>query len=137
MTDFHDEPTTVLSFGHYCLNPENLPPARPRFTSEGELRILSPSRVLEAVADTYNLSVAKLRSKDRSKVATEARTVCFWLLRTQAKKSLNEAKILLNRRDHSSAIVAFRRCERMRKTDAEFRTFTDRLVQQLQKGAAA
>lgn len=85
------------------------------------------TEALRCVALAYTIDVTDLLGGRRHKLLTEARTVAYWLLRTQTRMSYPEIGRALCK-DHTSAMVGVKRCERRRGEDAGFARFTDRLA---------
>ena len=88
--------------------------------------------VINAVCETYELTVDQLRSKDRSRVFVEARHVTCWVLVKKMGMTLSEVgKTFLGGRDHTTVISSIRRFHDMYDTEEQFREKVDALVDNL------
>jgi len=92
------------------------------------------TEALRCVATAYTISVTELVGSDKHKQVAEARTVAYWLLRTQTRLSFPEIGRVLHK-DHTSAMSGVKRCERKRTEDVGFRRFTDRMVEAVEARA--
>jgi len=70
----------------------------------------TPDQIIEAVADSFQLKPAELRSRKRDKKTAIARQVTMYLLRQQTDSSLAQIGKDLGDRDHSTVIHA---CEKV------------------------
>ena len=96
--------------------------------------------VIAAVAEAFQLTAAVLLGPSREAHISEARDVCWWLLRRHSRLPWKQLGAALNRKDHSTALRAGLRCEERRARDAWFKAHTDDLERKLEekaKGAAA
>lgn len=82
----------------------------------------SLDRVVEAVADAWNLTPAELCQEGREQPAAFARQVGMYLSRRLTHASRGEISRAFNRSDHTTAIYASRKIERLLR---EPRTTTD------------
>jgi hypothetical protein len=123
--------TSPLQFGHYCVNPSNLPPPRPRFIPAQEVIAAQPERVTTAVANQYGLSPAELFSRKRGRGMDEARQVAAYLLRELTEMSYAEIGRALGRRDHSTVMLGAARCRRALARDLRLREIVERLARQI------
>jgi len=71
---------------------------------------LDPNAVLDAVARSFNVTVAALRGKDRDKDIVLPRQVAMYLLREETSLSLVQIGETLGGRDHSTVLHG---CERI------------------------
>jgi chromosomal replication initiator protein len=124
-----EEPTSpVRSFGHYCVNPPDLPPVRPRFTSDGHLMQLDPLRCITIVANAYEVSLKALYGRNKTPTLAEARGVAHWLLRQATKLSMKEIGAAMHRPDHTSTLWGVKQCTKKRASSEQFRQLTDKLL---------
>lgn len=110
--------TTTLVFGVSCCR-------NPRPTQ------VSPAQIRELVATDFSVD---LDLKCRQRPYPDARAAACWLMREVLKLS----QPAIGREmgfDHTSARSAAMRCDRLRKTDPQFRARTDELLRRV-KGAA-
>ncbi len=68
--------------------------------------ILTPSQIIEAVAKSFQLTPADLKSKKRDRETTLARHLAMYLIRKETKCSLAQIGQELGDRDHSTVIHA-------------------------------
>jgi chromosomal replication initiation ATPase DnaA len=85
------------------------------------------NEVLRCVCQAYLISVHELVGKDRHRNVAEARVVAYWLLRTIGGCSYPETGRAL-KKDHTSAMSGWRRCEARRDKEPAFLRFTDELA---------
>lgn len=116
-----DTPVTMAFVEGYCLNPPALPPLRPRV-------VLEPAHFINVVCNAYEITPEQLFAKKRTRLFSEARAVCIWLMRSGSTMSMTAVGEAMHRPDHTSVIWGVRQCERMRSASEKFREFTDRLL---------
>jgi chromosomal replication initiator protein len=87
--------------------------------------------ILKAVTNCYDVRVADLQSKKRSRSIALPRQVCMYLARSLTRHSLEEIGGYFGGRDHSTVLHANRAVDSLREKDPEFRATLDRLSQQI------
>ncbi|MGC9454649.1 MAG: chromosomal replication initiator protein DnaA [Phycisphaerae bacterium] len=100
--------------------------ARPR---EREVSI---EDILKAVTNCYDVRLADLQSKKRSRSIALPRQVCMYLARNFTRHSLEEIGGYFGGRDHSTVLHANRAVDSLREKNPEFRATLERLSQQIQ-----
>jgi hypothetical protein len=117
-------------------------PPRARVNHIGKSRDIGPDvvifdtgSVLDAVAEAFKLSVAEVRGEDRSYHFTEARAAAYWLLLKHTRMSAVSIARTLGKRDHSTVLHGFKRCEKRRAEDTWYRRQTDELERELEAKA--
>lgn len=91
-------------------------------------RSVNVSIALSCVAVSFSTTAAEMISKDRHRGPVEARAVAAWILRTLGGLSFPELGRAMGSRDHTSMMVAFRKCLRMREESLDFEAYTDELA---------
>jgi len=129
-----DELTSPLQFGAYCLNPPNLPPPRPRFVPARQKIAAEPQRVVNAMANQYQVSPEELLGQRRSRGLAEARLAVYWLLRTLTDMSSTEIGNVL-KKDHSTVLMGIKRCARFRLEDNAYRERIDAMAKEILEAA--
>ena len=127
--------TSPLQFGAYCVNPPNLPPPRPRFVPARQRIAAEPERVVNAMANQYQVSPQELLGKKRSRGLAEARLATYWLLRALTDMSSTEIGDVL-KKDHSTVLMGIKRCARFRLEDNAYRERIDAMAKEILAGAA-
>ena len=94
-------------------------------------------RVLEIVAQKFNLSVDKLLGRDRSREIALPRQIAMYILREVTNFSLPQIGELLGGRDHTTVMYAIEKIEEI-KTDSGSKVIRDimDIQRQLQAGLA-
>jgi chromosomal replication initiator protein len=76
-----------------------------------------PIKILEIVANHYNLTIEELRSKERTQRLALARQVAMYFLRSVGGLSLKEIGSYLGGKDHSTVIHAIEKITKMKSQD--------------------
>jgi chromosomal replication initiator protein len=94
--------------------------------------LFDAAAVITAVTAVFQLDPGDILGRLKQAHISEARGVCFWLLRRHSRLPLKHLGAALNRKDHSTPLRAVMRCEERRMRDAWFREVTDRLERELE-----
>lgn len=94
---------------------------------------ISIPRILEAVVARYNVKLADLQSKKRSKSIAFARQVCMYLARELTGLSLEEIGRWFGGRDHTTVLHATRLVRKLRGGDRELDQTLSRLADELRR----
>ena len=87
--------------------------------------------ILSAVTARYNIRLAELQSKKRTRSVTLPRQVCMYLARQLTRHSLEEIGGYFGGRDHSTVLHANRAVEHLLNEDQQFLATVEMLTQQL------
>ena len=85
--------------------------------------------VQKAVADYYQLKVAEIKSKNNSKSVAMPRQIAMFLCKTLTNASLPEIGRSFGGKHHSTVIHSIRKIEELRKTDGNFNTLINTLLE--------
>lgn len=126
---------------------EPAPPAKARQDVIGKARdvgpdviTFDPEAVIAAIGAAFNLTVEEVVSGDRFHHVVEARAAVYWLLLKHTRMSAVRIARLLRKRDHTTVLHGFKRCEQRRAEDSWYRRRVDEVEKKLEeqsKGAAA
>jgi chromosomal replication initiator protein len=73
---------------------------------------VTPDRVLEAIADYFDIKTEEIINRCRKKKVVKPRQVAFYLLRTDVEMSYPEIGKFMGGRDHSTAIYAYEKIKK-------------------------
>ena len=73
---------------------------------------LSPDKILEIIADYFNIKAEEITNKSRKKKVVKPRQIAFYLLRSEVDMSYPEIGRFMGGRDHSTAIYAYKKIKR-------------------------
>jgi len=90
---------------------------------------ITPAAIIEAVANSFQLSKAALLGRDRDKDTALARRLAMYLLRQETNSSLAEIGHELGNRDAAAVTIA---CKKI-STDAESSPFVKRKIHDIQR----
>lgn len=93
------------------------------------------SRIAEAVAHEFDISVAELTSRRRTRRASVPRHVFMYLVKTMTPSSISEIGRWLDR-DHTSVIHGVRQIEIRTRNDTVFRARLLALIEQIRQTPA-
>jgi chromosomal replication initiator protein len=99
---------------------------------EDRKREISIEDILRVVTARYNVRVADLQSKKRSRSIALPRQVCMYLARSLTNHSLGEIGGYFGGRDHTTVLHANRTIDNARQVDPQLQAVIDRLLQELQ-----
>ena len=94
--------------------------------------MLSEEKILNVVADYYNLSVAQLKGNSRQSQLAMARHISMYLIRTMLDIPFKQIGKIFGGKDHSTVMSAVEKCEKMLKTSPQFATAINQLQTRLQ-----
>ncbi|RME76770.1 MAG: chromosomal replication initiator protein DnaA [Planctomycetota bacterium] len=92
------------------------------------------AQIMNTVATQYNVKVADLQGKRRSKSIVLPRQICMYLARELTPMSLAEIGGHVGGRDHTTVMHANEKIRKLRASDPEFDQKIERLIRQLQRG---
>ncbi len=73
---------------------------------------LNPDKILEIIADYFNIKVEEITNKSRKKKVVKPRQIAFYLLRSEVDMSYPEIGKFMGGRDHSTAIYAYKKIKK-------------------------
>jgi len=121
LSQVHDRPID-LPLAQEALGGE--PPAR--------YREITIEDILKAVTARYNVRLADLQSKKRSRSIALPRQVCMFLARALTRHSLEEIGGYFGGRDHTTVLHAHRTIGSLRSRDPQLNATLERLTQDIQ-----
>jgi chromosomal replication initiator protein len=75
-------------------------------------RDLNPEKIMEIIADYFNIKVEEIMNKCRKKTVVKPRQIAFYLLRSEVDMSYPEIGKFMGGRDHSTAIYAYKKIKK-------------------------
>ncbi|MFQ6047879.1 MAG: chromosomal replication initiator protein DnaA, partial [Phycisphaerae bacterium] len=93
--------------------------------------VVSIEAIIDAVMRRYNVRLAELQSRRRSRSAVLARQVCMYLARELTDRSLQEIGGYFGGRDHTTVLHATRSIARRCQSDPDLRAALDELTSSL------
>jgi chromosomal replication initiator protein len=90
--------------------------------------------ILKAVTARFNVRLADLQSKKRSRSIALPRQICMYLARTLTRHSLEEIGGYFGGRDHTTVLHANRAIQALRQKDAQFQATLDRMANDIKAG---
>ncbi|MFW5840571.1 MAG: chromosomal replication initiator protein DnaA [Planctomycetota bacterium] len=100
--------------------------------AEASRREVTIEDILKAVTSRFNVRIADLQSKKRSRSIAFPRQVCMYLAREMTRHSLEEIGGYFGGRDHSTVLHANKQIESLRDKDAQFQATLDSLSHEIQ-----
>ena len=97
---------------------------------------VEPDRILEIVADTFNLTQEELLSRNRSKKIALPRQIAMYLLRDLVKASFPRIGETMGGRDHTTVLYACEKIADLIERDDLFRRQVFQIRDQLYKQTA-
>jgi len=88
--------------------------------------------ILNVVTARFNVRLADLQSKKRTRSIAFPRQICMFLARTLTRHSLEEIGGYFSGRDHTTVLHADRTIRALREDDAQFQATLERLTQEIQ-----
>ena len=88
-------------------------------------RMASPGRIIQMVAEFYDLRERDILSSSRKKEVVRPRQIAMYLLREELKSSYPFIGKRFNGKDHTTAIYA---CKKVKKELQESEVFTDEIA---------
>ncbi len=128
--------TTIYAVAMTSGNEINLELARVALEDQLESanRHISITDIIDVVTRHYNVRLADLQSKKRSKSIAEPRQICMYLARNLTKHSLEEIGGHLGGRDHTTVMHACSKIGRVRTGDAAMHATLDELARRVTQG---
>ena len=101
---------------------------------KGTRREITIEDILNVVIPRFNVRLADLQSKKRSRSIAFPRQICMYLARSLTRHSLEEIGGYFGGRDHTTVLHANRTIEDCRGRDPQFQATLDLITQELQGG---
>ena len=98
-------------------------------------REITIEEILKVVTSRYQVRLADLQSRKRSRSIALPRQVCMYLARSLTRHSLEEIGGYFGGRDHSTVLHANRTIQDLRGNDPQFQATLELMSQQLQAGS--
>jgi chromosomal replication initiator protein len=92
-------------------------------------RAVTIESVQKAVAEHYSLKVTEIKSKNNSKSVAMPRQIAMYLCKNLTNASLPEIGRSFGGKHHSTVIHSIRKIEELRKTDTDFNTVINNLLE--------
>lgn len=96
-----------------------------------EPHAMQPEQLVQAVAQTFNVSVERLLSRNRAQEVALPRQVAMYLLREEAKLSLPQIGEILGGRDHTTVMYGCEKIRELLEQDENLRRQVAQLREQL------
>lgn len=93
---------------------------------------ITEQKVLNTIANYYNLSVTQITGKIKTANIVTARHIAIYLIRTLLNTPYKKIGELFSKRDHSTIMHSVEKVEEMLKTDTQLKTVVDELKKRLQ-----
>jgi chromosomal replication initiator protein len=93
----------------------------------------SPEKILDTVAEYFNLSPAQVCGKARDKSLVHARHIAMYLLRDEAQRPLTEVGRILGNRDHSTILHGLNKVHESYYADQDLRREIDEIRSRLSR----
>ena len=93
---------------------------------------ITEQKVLNTIANYYNLSVTQITGKIKTANIATARHIAIYLIRTLLNTPYKKIGELFSKRDHSTIMHSVEKVEEMLKTDTQLKTVVDELKKRLQ-----
>jgi chromosomal replication initiator protein len=106
---------------------------QPLIGSGGPVSSLTENRVINTVADYYNLTSQQLTGKIRTNQIAMARHIAMYLIRTMLDVPFLKIGALFGGKDHSTVMNAVKKVEKSLKVDEAIATAVDQLEKRLKK----
>ncbi len=104
--------------------------------AEARSREITIEDILKIVTARYNVRVADLQSKKRTRSIAFPRQVCMYLARELTRHSLEEIGGYFGGRDHTTVLHANRTIDSLREQDPHFQATLQSITQEIQSPAA-
>ena len=95
-------------------------------------REISIERILDAVSRRFNVRLADIQSKKRTKSIAFPRQICMYLARQLTRHSLEEVGGYFGGRDHTTVLHANRTVQALRDGDGQVNATLEQLTRELQ-----
>ena len=100
----------------------------------GSRREVTIEDILKTVTGRFNVRLADLQSKKRSRSIAFPRQVCMYLARSLTRHSLEEIGGYFGGRDHTTVLHANRTIDEMRSADPQFQATLELMVEEIKAG---
>lgn len=87
--------------------------------------------IQKLVSETFAISLEALLSQNRSADLALARQIAMYIARNKTSESLQQIGYAFNKKDHTTVIHAYKKIEKLLKTDLRVRSFVDNIVSKL------
>ena len=94
---------------------------------------LSETKIINVVADYYNLTPSQLTGKIRTNQIAMARHIAMYLIRSMLDVSLKKVGMVFGGKDHTTVMNAVEKVDKALKTDTFLQTAIDDLKKRLKK----
>ncbi|NQU75954.1 MAG: chromosomal replication initiator protein DnaA [Planctomycetes bacterium] len=94
---------------------------------------ITVERILDAVTGRFNVRLADLQSKKRTKSIVYPRQVCMYLARSLTRHSLEEIGGYFGGRDHTTVLHANRTIQNLRDNDGQVNALLEHMTRELQR----
>ena len=125
--------TRVIAYARVAGSPPTLELARDALRdSLPERKPVSVDDIITAVCDRYNVRVADLQSRKKSKSIVFPRQLCMYLARRLTKHSLEEIGGYFGGRDHTTVLHADGKIKQQRENDEALHIIIDRMIAEIE-----
>ena len=93
---------------------------------------ITEQKVLNTIANYYNLSVTQITGKIKTANIVTARHIAIYLIRTLLNTPYKKIGELFSKRDHSTIMHSVEKVDELLKTDTQLKTVVDELKKRLQ-----
>lgn len=93
---------------------------------------ITEQKILNTIANYYNLSVPQITGKIKTANIVNARHVAIYLIRTLLNTPYKKIGEIFSKRDHSTIMHSVEKVEESLKTDAQLKTVVDELKKRLE-----
>ena len=93
---------------------------------------ITEQKVLNTIANYYNLSVTQITGKIKTANIVTARHIAIYLIRTLLNTPYKKIGELFSKRDHSTIMHSVEKVDEMLKADTQLKTVVDELKKRLQ-----
>lgn len=118
-------------FNSYDINLNIAIDALKDFLSKSSFVKNNVQKIQQVVAEYYNVTIEELKSKKRKASVTFPRQVAIYLCRKLTDESYPKIGILFGGRDHSTVMHSVEKIDSKIKTDAEFKSTIDLLINKI------
>ena len=99
--------------------------------SPEESQVITSDRIVNVVAEHFNLTLQEIRSSKREKRFVFPRMVAMYLCRKMTEDSLMTIAANFNKKDHTTVLSACRKIEKQMETDPSLRSTIDTLKKKI------
>jgi chromosomal replication initiator protein len=98
-------------------------------------RDITVGRIKHASARFFGIKESELSSSRRSRSVAFPRQLAMYLSRRLTSASFSEIGMVFGKRDHTTVIYAYRKIEKLLRTDSECRSLVEGLRKEIESGA--